>query len=485
MADIAEWRDDNEGDLLTTGATNAYVLATRQTVPSLVTGVQLAFRASFANTGAATLNVDSLGAKSIRKFASLNSNVTQTGTYARAGSTVTVTITSHGYVTGQSVILTFTTGAATNGTYVVTVTNANTFTVTDAASGTTSGNVSSVGPFLLAPSESALSANDIVLNGHYTVRYDTAANSGSGAWVLLNPSIQIGPLASKSALTTSDYADNSLLPSKLAIGAWTTIASAATVNLGAQTSRNIVISGTTGITSFGSTATPDNVPFNIRFSGSLTITHSANLICPGAANLSVVAGDSITVVQIATGTWVIVAYSLATLPAINGSQLTGLGGGTPAGVVAPFAGSSAPSGWLLCSGGTANRTTFAELFAVIGTIYGAGDGSTTFGLPDLRGRTVAGIDNMGGTAANRITSGGSGITGTTLGASGGAETVTISTAQMPSHNHPANLGVSGGGGQTAFVNQNNAGTLLNPGSTGGGAHNNTQPTIMLNYIIKT
>jgi microcystin-dependent protein len=71
----------------------------------------------------------------------------------------------------------------------------------------------------------------------------------------------------------------------------------------------------------------------------------------------------------------------------------------------------------------------------MGTTYGAGDGSTTFNIPDLRGYLLAGKDDMNGSAANRITSGGSGIAGTTLGAAGGAETVTLSTGQIPSHGH--------------------------------------------------
>lgn len=93
----------------------------------------------------------------------------------------------------------------------------------------------------------------------------------------------------------------------------------------------------------------------------------------------------------------------------------------PAGMLAPYAGSTAPTGWLLCAGQAVSRTTYASLFAAISTTYGSGDGSTTFNLPDLRGRTIAGVDNMGGSAASRITSGNSGITGTTLGAAGGDE----------------------------------------------------------------
>jgi len=72
------------------------------------------------------------------------------------------------------------------------------------------------------------------------------------------------------------------------------------------------------------------------------------------------------------------------------------------GTVLPFAGSTAPAGWLLCDGSAASRATYANLFGVIGTTYGVGDGSTTFGLPDLRGRVIAGRDDMGGTNARRL-----------------------------------------------------------------------------------
>tara|TARA_R110000824_G_scaffold400879_1_gene609715 strand:- start:998 stop:1783 length:786 start_codon:yes stop_codon:yes gene_type:complete len=76
-------------------------------------------------------------------------------------------------------------------------------------------------------------------------------------------------------------------------------------------------------------------------------------------------------------------------------------------------------GWLYCDGATISRTTYAALFAQIGTVYGVGDGSTTFQLPDLRGRFLVGRDSMGaGTAAGRTTTGGHGIDAATLGATG-------------------------------------------------------------------
>lgn len=90
----------------------------------------------------------------------------------------------------------------------------------------------------------------------------------------------------------------------------------------------------------------------------------------------------------------------------------------PAGIVMPFAGSTAPEGYLLCNGSAVSRTDYATLFGVIGTTYGAGDGSTTFNLPDLSGRVVIGVS---GTHA--------------LASTGGSETVTLSASELPAHTH--------------------------------------------------
>lgn len=114
---------------------------------------------------------------------------------------------------------------------------------------------------------------------------------------------------------------------------------------------------------------------------------------------------------------------------------TGGTGGVPSGTIMAYAGTTAPDGWVLCSGDAVSRSTHAALFAAIGTTYGGGDGSTTFNLPDLRGRTIFGLDNMGGTAANRLTTAGGLSANNTLGATGGSQTVTLSTNNLPSHNH--------------------------------------------------
>lgn len=110
-------------------------------------------------------------------------------------------------------------------------------------------------------------------------------------------------------------------------------------------------------------------------------------------------------------------------------------GGVPSGTIMAFAGSTAPDGWLLCTGGAVSRSSYASLFSVIGTTYGVGDGSTTFNLPDLRGRTIFGLDNMGGTAASRLTTTGGLSANNTLGATGGTQTKTLDENNIPSHTH--------------------------------------------------
>ena len=115
----------------------------------------------------------------------------------------------------------------------------------------------------------------------------------------------------------------------------------------------------------------------------------------------------------------------------NGTNFQLLGSILPIGVMLPFAGSNAPAGFLLCFGQAVSRDIFNGLFAILGTAWGVGDGATTFNLPDLRGRSVFGRDDMGGAAASRLTGTTMTPNGTTVGAVGGAQTVTISTGELP------------------------------------------------------
>lgn len=193
-------------------------------------------------------------------------------------------------------------------------------------------------------------------------------------------------------------------------------------------------------------------------------------------------------------------------------------GALPPGVVMPYAGATEPAGWLLCAGQAVSRTDYGALFAVIGTTYGTGNGSTTFNLPDLRGRVVAGRDNMGGTAASRLTSTTITSGADAVGRVGGAQThiLTSSESGVPAHNHPAssgndspdhthnsqypnlNVSVSVGSGYNATntweVQKTTSGASArhthaitvsnNTAANASQAHNNVQPTMVMNYIIK-
>jgi len=147
----------------------------------------------------------------------------------------------------------------------------------------------------------------------------------------------------------------------------------------------------------------------------------------------------------------------------------------PTGTVFDFAGATAPPGYLMCDGAWQLRTTYAALFAVIGTIYGAGDGSTSFALPDCRGRASIGVGT------------GSGLTNRTLGQWLGAERHQLSWNEMPSHVHSYTQFANGPFNVESGSNHPNHSSVgANTGSAGADqSHNNMQPSIGLNKIIKT
>jgi microcystin-dependent protein len=160
----------------------------------------------------------------------------------------------------------------------------------------------------------------------------------------------------------------------------------------------------------------------------------------------------------------------------------------PVGAVLPYGSSTAPEGWLSCLGQEVHRGDYPELFAIIGTTYGVGNGTTTFNLPNLAGRTVVGQGS------------GVGLTSRSMGATGGVEAHALNTNEMPSHTHTSNAVGSTLGLMTAD-GQNTAGAGLDASavepnlfaapaalsidSAGSGvAHNNMQPFAVLNYIIR-
>lgn len=185
------------------------------------------------------------------------------------------------------------------------------------------------------------------------------------------------------------------------------------------------------------------------------------------------------------------------------------------GMMIPWVLLSAPSGWVLPYGQTLSRTTCADLWTIAqdeisngNTFFNNGDGSTTFGIGDMRGRVPAGKDDMGGTSAGRLTPPASGgvSDSTVIGSAGGAKDHTLTTPQIPSHSHAntltdpghthpyagfSQLVTAGSGGQSAATtsatqNTNSATTgitITNANTGGGGAHNNVQPTMICNYIL--
>ncbi len=282
------------------------------------------------------------------------------------------------------------------------------------------------------------------------------------------------------------------------------IASAATVDLTVAGAGNTVhITGATGIGAW--TMTSGQV-VDVVFDGALLLTyHATTNNLPGGANITTAANDRARLWYDGTVVWV-VGYQKA-----DGTAVVS-GGGFATGMGMALHGTTVPTGWILADGrtigsassGATNRANAdcANLYAEFWNSYAdtelavsSGRGANaaadfaankTIAVPDMRGRGVAGKDNMGGTTASRLTNGGSGITGTTLGASGGTETHTLTTAQLASHSHT--LGVNTGASAGATLNTNGNDSNLTGGTTNaagsGNAHQNTQPTHIANWIIK-
>ena len=179
----------------------------------------------------------------------------------------------------------------------------------------------------------------------------------------------------------------------------------------------------------------------------------------------------------------------------DGANLTGIEG-IPTATIVPWSDSAVPSGFLECNGSAVSRSTYAALFAIIGTTYGSGDGSTTFNVPDLQDNVPVGKSNNKALAstggANTVASSGS-VGGSTANA-------TLSTAQLASHSHStkaSNTGLltqsQGGNTSPAYTNSQNTGDA---GSGQAHSHNMSanftgnatsvlQPYLTIIYLIKT
>jgi len=185
----------------------------------------------------------------------------------------------------------------------------------------------------------------------------------------------------------------------------------------------------------------------------------------------------------------------------DGANLTGIEG-IPTATIVPWSSSSVPSGFLECNGALVSRTTYSALFAIVGTTYGAGDGATTFALPDLQDNVALG---KSGTKALAST-GGANTVASTGNVGGSTANATLSTAQLASHGHDIIVGAGVPGTQQFGIfrqGDNNPGNWFpfnnfnqSTGSGTGHSHNMSatfsgdstsvvQPYLALIYIIKT
>ncbi|MBF0593712.1 MAG: tail fiber protein [Candidatus Omnitrophica bacterium] len=174
--------------------------------------------------------------------------------------------------------------------------------------------------------------------------------------------------------------------------------------------------------------------------------------------------------------------SAVAVPGINVERM-------PVGTVIAWPTVDVPAGWSFCDGASISRADHAELFALLGTSYGDGDGTTTFDLPDLRGRVIVGRDNMGGRVANVI----HGDWSRQLGAKSGEEEHQLSLQEMPRHRHYSfgenmpwwSNGVLGPNNNQGPDSGDMDNYLLGTTPEGGDQpHNNIQPSMVMNWIIK-
>jgi microcystin-dependent protein len=230
-----------------------------------------------------------------------------------------------------------------------------------------------------------------------------------------------------------------------------TTGTTATISTNQTADRTYSIPDSGGNSAFVMTEGTQTINGTKTFNGSLLIKESSG-------------SDAITIQAPALAS----SYSL-TLPVDDGTSnnqvLTTDGAGVlswqsmlPAGITLPFAGNSTPTGFLLCDGSAVSRTTYANLFAAIGVLWGVGDGSTTFNLPNLQRRVIAG---SGGTSTGTL--------GNTVGSVGGAET-------LPAHDHTSGTLTNSTSSVSGTINSGGAHTHTFTTGTESVKHTHTQPS---------
>lgn len=240
-----------------------------------------------------------------------------------------------------------------------------------------------------------------------------------------------------------------------------------------------------------------------------------NNISPMDANQPNGLADGIIQVQTALGPGTDLVGALDNLSERLAVQMPADGRVIPPGTIVMTGRSTAPAGWLVCNGAEVDRTLYAGLFAAIGLTFGSGNGTTTFNLPDMRGRVAAGVGTGtgGGASGTGAPTGGTALAAVALAGWFGTNDVTLTSSQIPAHTHPItdpghahNVSMTHGDGGSITTervlrdaNSNGATSSNSPGAAvstttgitvnnntgGGGSHTNLQPTVGLNFIIRT
>lgn len=317
--------------------------------------------------------------------------------------------------------------------------------------------------------------------------------------------------AAQSASQASASAGSALAQANIATAKATEAASSATTaTTQASTATTKAADASASATASATSATNASASATAAAASAAAAASSATAPAINSVNTAHLVNGAVTLAKMANGTAnKLIGYSATGVPSETDPPQAFLPG-----MLLPYAGSAAPAGWLLCAGQLVSRAAYAALFAIIGTAYGAGDGSTTFALPDLRGRVAVGLDSLGGTSANRITA----TQADVLGGNGGAEahtpagtvslsgtvgSTTLSVDQMASHSHtsygPSNYAVnqyavSGMSGKSQYTTTETTytggGLSHNHSFTGSGiltgaSFDTTPPWLALTYIIKT
>ena len=279
------------------------------------------------------------------------------------------------------------------------------------------------------------------------------------------------------------FINSSEVATYLSVGAgvtfssWLSVAGDVTFSSSLSVSNSVTLSSrlsvASNVTMSSSLSVSDDVTLSSRLSAASDVTVSSSLSVSNRVVMS-------STLSVANHVQLSSHLSVAGSADITGRVYQATHMLVPPGSVVAYISTSAPGGWLLCDGSNVSRTTYATLFSVIGTTFGVGDGSTTFTLPDMRGRVPVGSGS------------GAGLTARSLAATGGEETHTLTVPEIPAHTHSytdtyrtGNQDTDNAFGTETVANESSVSEAKTTGSTGGGqAHNIMQPFLVLNYIIK-